>query len=335
VTFTVYSERRSEFKVYLRQETGVSMAFTRITPRRRNPLSLIYTLSHGRTEATPESFCSFFNACTADVITALRDSRGELVGFGKVTRDMTDIRARRAALEQANAELRHINQALEAFTRSMTHDISGPLRTIRGFSEIVLEDYGGRLDEEGQDYVRRIASGAQRLSHLIQSLVAFLRLTRAGDMPALERVSWDTVVADVIRDLQWDIDRRGAAIDVRGPLGEVLGYRQFLVMICANLLRNALKFVAPDVVPTITISSEKRNGLIRLIVEDNGIGIPAGDQQVIFEPFKRLHPHASFEGSGLGLAIVQHAVTRMGGSCGVESEVGQGSRFWIELRAPQ
>lgn len=122
VTWTVYSERRSEFKVYLRQEAGVSVALTRITPRRRNPLSLIYTLSYGRTEATPESFCSFFNACTADVISALREKRvlATLSALGTFSRANSPVDPTRGSI--MNAELtvssKYIgSSSLQQFTR--------------------------------------------------------------------------------------------------------------------------------------------------------------------------------------------------------------------------
>ena len=122
ITLTLYTERRSEFKVYLRQETGVSMALTRITPRRRNPLSLIYTLSYGRTEATPESFCSFFNACTSDVIGPLRENRvlATLSALGTFSRANSPVDPTRGSV--ANAELtvssKYIgSSSLQQFTR--------------------------------------------------------------------------------------------------------------------------------------------------------------------------------------------------------------------------
>ncbi len=267
------------------------------------------------------------------VVTAVRDRRSNLLGFAKVTRDMTDVHAQRTALETANHELRRTNDALEAFTRSMTHDIASPLRTIRGFADILLEEYGARLDGEARDYLNRIAASADRLAALAHSLLTLSRITRAGEMPSLQRVSLDEVVGDAMRDLQNDIDRSAAAIQVRTPLGEVLAHRPFLSVIVQNLLRNAMKFVPAGTTPHVTISSSRGEQSRRLTVEDNGIGIAADERQMIFRPFTRLHTRASFEGTGLGLAIVKHAVERMGGGCGVESAPGAGSRFWVDLYA--
>ena len=266
------------------------------------------------------------------VITAVRDSSGELIAFGKVTRDMTEVQDRRAALEAANDQLRSANQALETFTRSLTHDIGGPLRTIQGFAEILEEEYGATLDDQGRDYVRRVASGARRLSALVQGLLVLFRITRTGERPPLQRVSLDAVVRDVLRQLIPELEQRSATVHVVGSLGDVVGYPEALTVILDNLVRNAIKFVTADVAPRVSVTTARRGTMVRLIVEDNGIGIPAGEQRMIFEPFKRLHARAEFEGTGLGLAIVQHAAARMGGASGVESEVGRGSRFWVELQ---
>ncbi len=127
---------------------------------------------------------------------------------------MSGVRARRAALEAANQQLRAANQALEAFTRSLTHDVGGPLRTIRGFAEILNEEYAGGLDAQGRDYLRRVASGAQRPSDLVYGLLTFFRMTRAGDPAPLERVTVESIAKDVLRQLQPELESRSAAVDL-------------------------------------------------------------------------------------------------------------------------
>jgi len=118
---------------------------------------------------------------------------------------------------------------------------------------------------------------------------------------------------------------------VQEPLPQVLGHHATLFHVLANLLTNALKFVAPDVQPQVRIWAEEHAGRVRLWVEDNGIGIASEHRERIFRVFERLHGIETYPGTGIGLAIVRKGAERMGGRVGVESEVGQGSRSWVEL----
>jgi len=115
----------------------------------------------------------------------------------------------------------------------------------------------------------------------------------------------------------------------------VLGHHSSLVQAMVNLVSNGGKFVAPGVEPRIAVRTEPRGDRVRIWVEDNGIGIRPGDQEKIFRMFERLNDAAAYPGTGIGLAIARRAIDRMGGSMGVESTPGKGSRFWIELRAAQ
>jgi len=121
-------------------------------------------------------------------------------------------------------------------------------------------------------------------------------------------------------------------IQIEGTLPPVLGHEGFLTQCVSNLLDNAIKFVAPGVQPRIRIWAEPGETRVRINFQDNGVGIAAENRSRIFRMFERIHPAAEYEGTGIGLTIVRKAVERMGGKVDFESEPGQGSKFWIELR---
>jgi PAS domain S-box-containing protein len=292
------------------------------------------------------------------IITALRDADGRLTGFGKVTRDMTDIRerlednrrlaadlqrhaldleeqvARRTRdLQEANAELLQANAALQTFAHSIAHDLRGPLRTLQGFADILIEDHTHQLDDAGRDYVRRMGAAARRLAELVHNLLTYARLARSGVIAAHEPVSWDRVIDTTVSDLRSEIQKADALIDVRRPLGCVMGHRETLAVVAQNLLTNAIKFVPAGRRPHVRIWTEAHGDRLRLNVEDNGIGIPPREQARVFSPFERLHANAVYAGTGLGLAIVAEATHRLHGQVAVRSDGQSGSCFSVELRS--
>jgi signal transduction histidine kinase len=247
---------------------------------------------------------------------------------------------RTAALQEANTEL-------EAFTYSVSHDLRAPLRAMQGFAQALLEDYPDRLDALGQDYAQRIVSAASRMDTLINELLAYSRLSRTE--LRLQPLSLTTAVEEALAQAEAEIQEKHALVRVEEPLLDVIGHRITLVQVVANLLANAIKFVAPGIQPQVRIWTEEvsRAGgerdnyelqimnyelpKVRLWIGDNGIGIAPEHQQRIFRVFERLHGVDSYPGTGIGLAIARKGVERMGGRVGVESQPGQGSRFWIEL----
>ena len=281
-----------------------------------------------------------------------------------------EIRMLNATLERRvelrTNQLQAANEELEAFTYTVAHDLRAPLRGMQGLAEALLEDYRDILDELGQEYAQQIVNSGQQLEELIQDLLAYSRLSRT-DL-SLQVLDLESVVAEAIAMVQADAKSRHAQIRVRSPLPAVIAHRVTLVQVIANLLTNAIKFVegAP---PQVQIWAEEieqpQEGetdsetageleratvgqwehsqlliascllpvpIIRLWVEDNGIGIAPEHQKRIFRVFERLHGIESYPGTGIGLAIVKKGVDRMGGQVGVESQLGQGSRFWIQLR---
>ena len=244
----------------------------------------------------------------------------ELARYAEVLEDRVETRT---------AELSEINAELDAFSYSVSHDLRAPLRAMHGFAGALIEDEAERLSEPGLDYATRIVAAAGRMELLIDDLLAYGRLARA-DL-RITSVGLDRVLADALEQLDSAIRDTGARVHADGRLGEVRGHGPTLVQVVANLLGNALKYVPAGTTPEIVVRAEVVAGARRLWVEDNGLGIATEHHGRIFRPFERLHGVEAYAGTGIGLAVVRRGVERMGGSCGVESQLGQGSRFWVEL----
>jgi signal transduction histidine kinase len=147
----------------------------------------------------------------------------------------------------------------------------------------------------------------------------------------IERIELEAVIKEVMLQMGDEIFERRAKIEVEQPLPAVMGHMLTLHQALMNLLANAIKFVAPGAEPHVRVRAVRQNGMVRIRVEDNGIGIAPEYHERIFRIFERLNPAGDFPGTGIGLAIVRRAMERMGGRSGVESEFGRGSTFWIEL----
>ncbi|MDB6039826.1 MAG: hypothetical protein JWM99_3667 [Verrucomicrobiales bacterium] len=230
---------------------------------------------------------------------------------------------------ERTARLRETIQELEAFSYSVSHDMRSPLRAMQGYSDALLEDYKSKLDEPGQDYLKRIRRAASRMDLLIQDVLAYSRVAK-GEI-ALEKVKIENVIHDVIQNypaLQAD----QALITVHSPLPPVLGHEAYLTQIVSNFLNNAVKFVSPGTKPRVDVRATIQGDMVRVSFEDNGIGIAPEHQAQIFQIFGRVYSEKQFEGTGIGLAIAKKAAERMGGFVGVVSELGRGSQFFVLLK---
>lgn len=232
-------------------------------------------------------------------------------------------------VQDRTAQLQETSDQMEAFCYSISHDLRAPLRTIRGFSQAIIEDYASVLDGAGQDYLRRVMSGAEKMDSLIQDLLEYSRIGRSRLI--FEEVNLETGVDKVLHQFDEEIELKHARVVIHKPLVSVRGHGPTLEQMLINLLSNALKFISPGVEPEIQIRTTETDRLVRIWVEDNGIGIAPENHLRIFGVFERLHGVEAYPGTGIGLAIVAKGAARMGGRAGVESGVGAGSRFWIEL----
>ena len=226
------------------------------------------------------------------------------------------------------AELRHANQALEAFSYSAAHDLQAPLRSIRGFSEIVLEEYGERLDEQGRGHLQRVMRAARRMSNMVEDLLAFSRSARGElhretvDLSALaDEIAAELAGRDPVRRIEWRI-----ASDIVAE-----GDPSLLASVLANLLGNAWKYSAERETAVIDFDTRQDDGARIYCVRDNGVGFDPEQAAKIFEPFQRLHSQERFEGSGIGLATARRIVERHGGRIWAEAAPEGGATFCFTL----
>ncbi|MGC9524333.1 MAG: PAS domain S-box protein [Limnospira sp.] len=227
-------------------------------------------------------------------------------------------------------QLQKSNQELESFSYSVSHDLRAPLRAIQGLTQALWEDYGSQLaDDMAREYTHRIMAAATQMDTLIRDLLTYSRLGRAEIH--LNPVALDGAIEEVWDTLDLELRDAGVQLKIAPDLPVVYGNYRIIYQAIANLLANAAKFVAPDVRPTISIWATQTDGWARLWVADNGIGIDPQYHDRIFRVFERLHGVESYPGTGIGLAIVRRGIERLGGRCGVESNLDEGSKFWIEL----
>jgi PAS domain S-box-containing protein len=264
----------------------------------------------------------------------LRDITARKEAEEKLQSSRAELEDQAGRLERVVAErtarLRETNAELEAFCYSLSHDMRAPLRAIQNFTQFVVEDSGPQLTSSSRDYLARVSNAGRRLDNLIRDVLAFSRLSR--EEIKLEPVSLEKVLKDLLNERP-ELQPPAAQVRLELPLPEVYGHEASLSQCLSNLLGNAVKFVAPGVRPQVRVRSEREGDRVRLWIEDNGIGIEKEVQGKIFEVFQRGARGRDYEGTGIGLAIVRRAATRLGGAVGVQSEPGQGSRFWLELKA--
>ncbi len=235
---------------------------------------------------------------------------------------------------QRTARLRETVQELEAFSYSIAHDMRAPLRSMQGFAGILKQDYGDKLDDTAKGYLERLSSAAARMDRLIVDILNYSQVVR-GELD-LGSVDTHKLVLDIIHSYP-QFESTHADISIEGRLPLVLANEAALTQVMSNLLANAVKFVAHGRRACVRVGANAdaaRDGRVDLWVQDNGIGIPRDLQKRLFNIFTRLHRPGLYEGTGIGLAIVKKAVERMGGSVGVDSNPGKGSRFWVQLRRP-
>jgi signal transduction histidine kinase len=222
-------------------------------------------------------------------------------------------------------QLQVANDELESFSYSVSHDLRGPLRTVSGFADLLLERLETSGDDELKGFARRIRTGADRMSLLIEDLLKLARIGRA----TLHRTEFDlgSVCHDIIAQLQSETARPPVTVDVGTPL-PIRADRRLMTIVMQNLLANAWKYTAKNPGAKISIgmtTTPERAYFVR----DNGVGFDPRFADGLFKPFSRLHPDSEFQGTGVGLATVKRIIARHGGRIWAEAEVGVGATFYF------
>lgn len=243
-----------------------------------------------------------------------------------------EIRRLNIELEQRVAERTHqletSNRELESFAYSVSHDLRTPLRNISGFSQVLVEDYADRLDEQAQDFLFRIRTAAQRMGLLIDDLLKLSRLSRQDMLT--QDVNLSEIVGRITAELQLNAADRQVNFRL-APDITVRGDARLLEIALNNLLHNAWKYTGNKPIANIEFGSENKNGEIVYFVRDNGAGFDMRYASKLFGAFQRLHSAEEFDGTGIGLATVARIIQRHGGKIWADSVVGQGATFYFTL----
>jgi len=262
------------------------------------------------------------------IISAVRNSRGELIGFSKISRDMTQRKRMEEELLAARLSAENSSRELEAFAYSVAHDLRSPLRALDGFSKVLLVRYADRLDEEGKDFLQRVRENSVQMGRLIDDLLALSRVTR-GIMHR-ERVDLSAMVSEIAARLRNVSPERSAEFAIAQGLWAE-GDPGLLRLALENLLGNAWKYTSKHPSARIEFGAERKAGRTVYFVRDDGAGFDMAFAKMLFKPFNRLHRTTEFEGTGIGLATVQRVISRHGGQIGAEGQVERGATFYFTL----
>lgn len=261
---------------------------------------------------------------------ASRSPNGTVVKWFGTATDIDEQKRAQELLEkkvqERTAQLSDTVAELEHFSYTITHDMRAPLRAMHAYCQILEEEYGPKIEAPGREYMRRITQAAARMDALILDALDFSKAIRE-ELP-VSPLDARAIVVGIVESYP-HLQPPKATIEIAENFPKVMGNDAGLTQCFSNLLSNAVKFVAPGVHPHVRVWAEEHQNLVRIWVEDNGIGIPPEQHERVFVMFQRLS--RNYEGTGIGLALVRKVVHRMQGRVGVHSQPGKGSRFWIEL----
>ncbi len=259
--------------------------------------------------------------------TAMYDHFGNVTGFSKITRDVTEQKAAELSLKEKSEELSRSNAELEQFAYVASHDLQEPLRMVTSYVQLLEKRYKDKLDEDANEFINYAVDGSIRMRVLINSLLEYSRVNR---VKPFEKIYMNELMGDILQNLKGQITENNAAIKVNN-LPDIIGDPILINQLFQNLISNAIKFKG-EKAPEIIISGEKLSDEYLFSVKDNGIGIKKEYAEKIFVIFQRLHSKEKYPGTGIGLAICKKIVERHNGRIWMESEAGKGSTFYFTIR---
>jgi len=263
--------------------------------------------------------------------------------FGKVLvsvqQDITDRKNAESQIKKLNEELEGrviqrtelletANKELEAFSYSVSHDLRAPLRSVHGFTKILLEDYEASLDEEGKRICGIISASATQMGELIDDLLSFSRIGRSRLNPS--EIDMKKMAKLIFEGMTSPTERKRIKMNI-GRLPKAFGDVTLFGQVWTNLISNAIKYTSKNDLSEINIGSKVDGKMITYFIKDNGVGFDMQYAHKLFGVFQRLHSEAEFEGNGVGLAIIQRIILKHGGKVWAEGEVGKGATFYFSL----
>jgi PAS domain S-box-containing protein len=259
---------------------------------------------------------------------SLLSEQDNVIGYSIALTDVTVRKQAEEDLKITNLELASANKELESFSYSISHDLRAPLRTINGFSRIILDEYSDKLDESGKGYLNSIHAASEHMAALIDDILRLSRLNRAEMY--VQEVDLSEEVRSISELLKKSRPERKAEFVITPKL-TVQGDRSLLTIALQNLLDNAWKYSGKCPQTRVEFGAIEQKGEQVYFIKDNGAGFDMVYSDKLFQPFQRLHSAEEFEGNGIGLAIVQRVIRRHRGRVWAESEKGRGATFYFTL----
>ena len=233
-------------------------------------------------------------------------------------------------LNQMANEIRIREEGLESFSYTISHDLRAPLRAIYGFSEMLLNDSGGKLDPESIRKLKVIRANTEKMNQLIDDILTFSRTGRAHLSP--QEINMHGLVEDVWKELRTGNPERNMELKL-GSIPQACGDMALLRQVISNLLGNAVKFTRNRECAIIEVNGSNSGAFLTYCIKDNGAGFDMRHYEKLFGVFRRLHSESEFEGTGIGLAIVKKIIEKHGGEVWAESKPGEGAAFFFTLPA--
>jgi two-component system, sensor histidine kinase and response regulator len=243
-----------------------------------------------------------------------------------------ELNLKKKELEAFQVKLKRSNENLNEFAQVVSHDLKNPLNVIMGLSEMVLYKHGDGLSEKGKECMHHISNAADRMTRLVTDLLVYAQVEAQPAQYSL--VDLNSIVEDVINDLSSNIEESGAKVELVGRLAEIEADQTQMYQLFLNIIGNGIKYQDKGRTPyvKITMNPTLDEGMCQIVIEDHGIGMSPEDIEHIFEPFRRLDSAKGYDGTGLGLATVKKIIAQHQGTIEVDSVLGKGSTFQIQLK---